>query len=71
MRARIVLPNRNILVRVLEDRTPILIDIEVIGRREDGDDRREVFLGCFSVHRIPKISRTWLEERMFADEMGG
>lgn len=59
MRARVVLPNSDILVCVLEHCTPILIDIEVIGSGEDRDDRREVFLGCFSVHRIPGINGSY------------
>jgi hypothetical protein len=71
MRARVVLPNRDILICVLEHRTPILIDIEVIGSGEDRDDRREVFLGCFSVHRIPGINSILLAKTMLADNADG
>ena len=38
MRRRVVLPNRNILVRVLENRATIMVHIKIIRSGEDGDD---------------------------------
>lgn len=57
MRIRVVLPDRNVLIRVLEHRASILVHIEIIWRREDRDDRRKVLLGRLAVHRIPRILR--------------
>ena len=36
MRHRVVLPNRNILVRVLENRATIMVHIKIVRSGEDG-----------------------------------
>ena len=38
MCSRVVLPNRNVLVRVLENRATIMVDIKIVWSGEDGDD---------------------------------
>jgi len=38
MRARVVLPNRNTLVRVLENRATIMVRVNIVRSGEDADD---------------------------------
>lgn len=52
MSTRVILPYRDILVRVLDDRTTVMIHVQIIRSGKDGDDRRELFERCFSVHSI-------------------
>jgi hypothetical protein len=52
---RIVLPNRDILVRVFQDSTAVVVHVQIVGRGEDGDDRRKVAFGCFAVHGVSEI----------------
>jgi len=55
VRRRIVLPNRDILVRVFEDSASVVIHIEVVGRGENGNDGGEVAFGSLAVHGISGV----------------
>jgi len=55
MRTRIILPNRDILVGILQHRSAILVHVQIIRRREDRDHTREVLLGRLAVHRVAMV----------------
>lgn len=52
MWACMILPNRDALVRVFEDGTSVTICIEIIGRGENGDHRREFLCWSLAEHDI-------------------
>jgi hypothetical protein len=54
MSTRVVLSDSNVLVRVLEYSTTVMINVQVVGSRKYSDDRWEVSFRCFLVHCIPK-----------------
>jgi len=57
MTTRIELPDRDILVCVLDDGATIVVDIEIIWRAKDGDDRGKLFGWRFAVHHV---SGAWM-----------
>jgi hypothetical protein len=46
------LPYRNILVRILEDRTTVVVEIKIIRGREYCDDGGKLLCGRLAVHRV-------------------
>jgi hypothetical protein len=52
MCCRIVLPDRDVLVRVFQNRAAIAIHVQVVGGGEDGDDGRKVAFGGLAIHGI-------------------
>jgi len=66
MRARIILSNCNVLICVLDHRASVVVHVQVVGGREDGDDGGEVLLGDLLVHCVSenqgKRSRMGKEE---------
>lgn len=54
MAARVILPYCDVLVRIFEDGAAVVVHIQVIGRREDSDHRRELFRWGFAVHCIAR-----------------
>ena len=55
MIARIELPDRDVLVHVLQHRSSIMVEVAVVGRGEDGDDGWELLCSCFSSHLVPLL----------------
>lgn len=61
MTARVELPDRDILVRIFDDGTAIMVDVEVVGGTKDGDDRGKLFGRRFAVHHVSGVwlAREW------------
>ena len=55
MRTGIVLPNGNVLVRVFEDRTAVMVGVQIIRGRKYRDDGREFLRRRFPVHSVARI----------------
>lgn len=53
MTARIELPDRDVLVGVLDDGPAIVVHVEIVGRAKDGDHRGKLLGRRFAVHHIP------------------
>jgi hypothetical protein len=49
------LSNRDILVRILENRSSILVYIQIVWSRENGNHRREITFRGLAVYRIARI----------------
>lgn len=68
MATRIELPNRDVLVCVLDDSPAIMVHVKIIGCTKDGDDGGELFSRSFAVHHV---SRTEMRcERNKGNDMG-
>lgn len=52
MTARVELPDRDVLVCVLDDGAAIVVDIEIVGCAKDGNDRGKLFRRRFAVHHV-------------------
>lgn len=52
MWSSVVLPYRDVLVRVFEDGATVVVDVEVVWGGEDGDDRGELFGGGLAEHSV-------------------
>jgi hypothetical protein len=52
MARAIVLPDRDILVRVLDHRAPVVVHVQIVRRAEDRDDRGKLFGRGLAVHRV-------------------
>ena len=55
MRRAVELSNVHHVVLVLQDRRLVVVDVEVVGRREDGDERREPRSLALAVHPVPGV----------------
>ena len=55
MRSAVELPDVHDIILVLQDRGLVVVDIEIVGRTEDGHDAREAGRPCFSVHAVASI----------------
>ena len=55
MRRCIELPNRDVLVHILEYSGTVPVYITVIRRAEDSDDRWELLFGSLAIHLISSI----------------
>ena len=53
MTARVELADGNVLIRILENGSTVVVEIAVIRRGENRDHRWELFRGRFAVHLIP------------------
>jgi len=52
---RVILSNSDILVRILENRSSILIYIQIVWSRENGNHRRELFCRGLAEYCITRI----------------
>lgn len=52
-----VLPYRDVLIRIFKDRATVVVDVEVVRGGEDRDDRRKLFGGGFAEHRVAESIR--------------
>ena len=50
-------PDGDALVLVLDDRAAVVVHVEVVGRAEDRDHRRELLRRGLAVHRVPRVLR--------------
>lgn len=57
MWARVELSDVQDVALVLEDGSFVVVDIKVVGRREEGHDRREPCRPSLAVHTVPGILR--------------
>ena len=48
----IELSNRDIFVHILQNRTPVMIEVTVVRSREDRDDRRELLRARLACHLV-------------------
>ena len=55
MRTGVILPDGNVLVCVFEDRTAVVIGVQVVRGRKYGNDRRELLRRCFPVHSVTRV----------------
>lgn len=53
MRRRVVLTNSDVFVDIFQDCTAIMIEIAVVWRAENRDDRGELFGARFPIHLVP------------------
>ena len=49
------LTNVHDIVLVLQDSSLVVVNIKVVGRREDGHDRWESGRACLSVHSVTRV----------------
>lgn len=52
MAARIELADCYVLIRVLENRPTVVVEVAVVWRGEDSDHGRKLFRRCFAVHLV-------------------
>lgn len=57
MRTGVVLPNGDVLVRVFEDRTAVVVGVQVIRGRKYRDDGGEFLGRRFPVHCVTRVLR--------------
>ena len=50
-------PDGDALVLVLDHRAAVVVHVEVVGRAEDRDHRRELLRRGLAVHRVPRVLR--------------
>ena len=55
MRTGVVLPNGDVLVRIFEDRTAVVVGVQVIWGRKYRDDGGEFLRRRFPVHSITRV----------------
>ena len=57
MRGAVELSDVHDVVLVLQDRSFVVVDVEVIRRREDGHDTRETCCPSLAIHSVSSILR--------------
>lgn len=50
-------PDRDVPILILNDRTPIVVDVEIVRCTEDRYDGRELLRRCLAMHRVPGVLR--------------